>query len=120
MVLDTALPFVGLMVMYALGRNRGKWAERRNMQHRTTQQAVIDTIIAFKEREQKVSIGDLTRVMPWWPHKIYPVVEHMLLTGRIIVTNPLHDENMEPRYYGLPAPEAETDEPAAVTDHKEA
>lgn len=118
-----ALPLAGLfMLMYAVGRNRGKRAERRDMMRRTTQQAIIDTIIAFKERGRLVSIGDLMTAMPRWPHKLYPVIEHMLLTGRIIVTNPLHAENMEPRYFDLPAPEASVEEPTdtAVILHKEA
>lgn len=121
-ILNVLPPFAALMVMYILGRTRGKWAERRNMMHRTTQQAIIDTIIAFKERERPVSIGDLTNVMPRWPHKIYPVVEHMLLTGRIVVTNPLHAENLEPRYFDLPVPATEVDEPTdlVITNHKEA
>lgn len=117
------LPLAGLfMVMYAIGRNRGKWAERRNMMHRTTQQAIIDTIVAFKKREQPVSIGELMTAMPRWPHSLYSVIEHMVLTGKIVVTNPLHAENMEPRYFDLPAPEASVEEPTdmAVTLHKEA
>ncbi len=121
MVLDVLPPFVALMVMYAIGREGGRSAERKNMQHRTTQQAIINTIFVFKERGRQVSIGDLISVMPKWPHKIYPVVEHMLLTGEIIVTNPLHAENQEPRYFDLPAPEAEDEAPAdlVITDNKE-
>lgn len=121
MVLDVLPPFIVLMVMFAIGRESGRNAERKNMLHRTTQQAITNTIFVLKERGRQVSIGDLINVMPKWPHKIYPVVEHMLLTGEIIVTNPLHIENQEPRYFDLPAPEVDEEEPSdlAITNDKE-
>jgi hypothetical protein len=121
-ILDALPPFVALMVMFAIGSARGRRAEQRDMMHRTTQQAIIDTIVAFKEREQQVSIGDFVRVMPKWPNKIYPVIEHMLLTGKIVVINPLHAENMEPRFFDIPATAAGVDEPAdlVITNDKEA